>query len=216
MRNGPNRSGPVGESTRVYGACPGPRLAHWRIAAESRTRGNRRSCTVQASPPAGEGITLGPQRVLIVSANMGEGHNATGRALDQAVRARWPGVTVEWLDTLDAMGRGVGPVFRGIYVTNVRRTPWLYEFFYHAIQRYRWFARASKRFVGAWCGRRMAGHVARFRPDLILCTYPLGSCGLAWLRRHRDLRTPMGAWVSDFSPHPFWVHAELDLNLVMH
>jgi UDP-N-acetylglucosamine:LPS N-acetylglucosamine transferase len=159
---------------------------------------------------------LGPQRVLIVSANMGEGHNATGRALDQAVRARWPGVTVEWLDTLDAMGRGVGPVFRGIYVTNVRRTPWLYEFFYRAIQRHRWFARASKRFVGAWCGRRMAAHITRFRPDLILCTYPLGSCGLAWLRQHRDLRTPTGAWVSDFSPHPFWVHAELDLNLVMH
>jgi UDP-N-acetylglucosamine:LPS N-acetylglucosamine transferase len=114
------------------------------------------------------------------------------------------------------MGRGVGPVFRGIYVTNVRRTPWLYEFFYRAIQRHRWFARASKRFVGAWCGRRMAAHIARFRPDLILCTYPLGSCGLAWLRQHRDLRTPTGAWVSDFSPHPFWVHAELDLNLVMH
>jgi UDP-N-acetylglucosamine:LPS N-acetylglucosamine transferase len=159
---------------------------------------------------------LGPQRVLIVSANMGEGHNATGRALDQAVRARWPGVTVGWLDTLDAMGRGVGPVFRGIYVTNVRRTPWLYEFFYRAVQRHRWFAKASKQFVGAWCGRRMAGHIGRFRPDLILCTYPLGSCGLAWLRRHRDLRTPTGAWVSDFSPHPFWVHAELDLNLVMH
>jgi UDP-N-acetylglucosamine:LPS N-acetylglucosamine transferase len=147
---------------------------------------------------------------------MGEGHNATGRALDQAVRARWPGVTVEWLDTLDAMGRGVGPVFRGIYVTNVRRTPWLYEFFYRAVQRHHWFAMASKRFVGSWCGRRMAGHIARFQPDLILSTYPLGSCGLAWLRRHRDLRTPTGAWVSDFSPHPFWVHAELDLNLVMH
>ena len=51
--------------------------------------------------------TGGPERVLIVSANMGEGHNATGRALDEAVRARWPGVDVRWLDTLDVMGRGV-------------------------------------------------------------------------------------------------------------
>ncbi|HEX4701077.1 MAG TPA: WS/DGAT domain-containing protein [Pseudonocardiaceae bacterium] len=158
----------------------------------------------------------GPQRVLIVSANMGEGHNATGRALDQAVRANWPGVTVEWLDTLDVMGRGVGPVFREIYVTNVRRTPWLYEFFYGAVRRWRWLANSSKRFVGSWCGRRLARHIARFQPDLILSTYPLGSAGLAWLRRHRGLRTPMGAWVSDFSPHPFWVYAELDLNLVMH
>jgi UDP-N-acetylglucosamine:LPS N-acetylglucosamine transferase len=157
-----------------------------------------------------------PQRVLIVSANMGEGHNATGRALDQAVRRLWPGVRVRWLDTLDVMGRGVGPVFREIYVTNVQRLPWLYELFYGAVRRYQWFARASKRFVGSWCGRRLAHHVRDFRPDVILCTYPLGSAGLAWLRTHRDLRTPMGAWVSDFSPHPFWIYHELDLNLVMH
>jgi UDP-N-acetylglucosamine:LPS N-acetylglucosamine transferase len=122
---------------------------------------------------------LEPQRVLIVSANMGEGHNATGRALDQAARALWPAARIRWLDTLDVMGRGVGPVFREIYVTNVRRTPWLYEFFYTAIQRNRWFADASKRFVGAWCGRRLARHIDEYRPDVILCTYPLGSSGLA-------------------------------------
>lgn len=154
--------------------------------------------------------------MLIVSANMGEGHNATGRALDEAVQALWPGVEVRWLDTLDVMGRGVGPVFRQIYVTNVQTTPRLYEFFYGSIERYRWFARASKRFVGAWCGRRLVPHLREFQPDLIVSTYPLGSAGLAWLRTHRDLRTPIGAWVSDFSPHPFWIYHELDLNFVMH
>lgn len=153
---------------------------------------------------------------MIVSANMGEGHNATGRALDQAARAVWPGVEVRWVDALDVMGRGVGPVFREIYVQNVQRLPWLYEFFYGSVQRYRWFANASKRFVGTWCGRRLAPYIQDFRPDVILSTYPLGSAGLAWLRTHRELHVPIGAWVSDFSPHPFWVHDELDLNLVMH
>jgi WS/DGAT/MGAT family acyltransferase len=154
--------------------------------------------------------------VLIVSANMGEGHNATGRALDQAAHALWPGVQVRWLDALDVMGRAVGPVFRQIYVANVQRVPWLYEFFYGSVRRYRWFAHASKRFVGGWCGRRLVRHIQDFQPDVILSTYPLGSAGLAWLRTHRDLRTPIGAWVSDFCPHPFWVYDELDLNLVMH
>lgn len=154
--------------------------------------------------------------MLIVSANMGEGHNATGRALDQAAHVLWPGVQVRWLDTLDVMGRAVGPVFRQIYVANVQRVPWLYEYFYGSVRRYRWFANASKRFVGAWCGRRLTYHINDFQPDVILSTYPLGSAGLAWLRTHRDLRTPIGAWVSDFCPHPFWVYDELDLNLVMH
>lgn len=160
--------------------------------------------------------TRQPRRVLILSADMGEGHNATGRALEEAALARWPGVTVRWLDALDVMGPGIGPLFRSIYVANVERTPWLYEFFYLSIRRWRWFAESSKHFVGAWCGRRLAPRVAAFDPDVILSTYPLGTAGLAWLRRHRGLRVPIGAWVSDFSPHPFWVYRHVDLNLVMH
>lgn len=155
-------------------------------------------------------------RVLVVSAAMGEGHNATGRALSDAVGRLWPGASVTWLDTLEVMGAGVGPLFRWIYVSNVQTTPWLYEFFYRSLWRYRWFAEASKRFVGAWCGRRLAGKVAAIRPDLVISTYPLGTAGLEWLRRHGRLPVPTGAWVSDFAPHPFWVYGDIDLNLVMH
>jgi UDP-N-acetylglucosamine:LPS N-acetylglucosamine transferase len=155
-------------------------------------------------------------KVLVVSAAMGEGHNATGRALQDAVARLWPDATVRWLDTLDVMGTGIGPLFRWIYVSNVQRTPWLYEFFYRSLWRHRWFAAASKRFVGAWAGRRLAGKVAEYEPDLVLSTYPLGTAGLAWLRRHGRLPMPVGAWISDFAPHPFWVYGDIDLNLVMH
>jgi len=155
-------------------------------------------------------------KVLIVSAAMGEGHNATGRALQDAVRRLWPHATIGWLDALDVMGAGVGPLFRWIYVSNVRRTPWLYEFFYRALWRFRWFAAASKRFVGVWCGWRLARKIGVFQPDLVLSTYPLGTAGLDWLRRHGKLDVPVGAWISDFAPHPFWVYGAIDLNLVMH
>jgi UDP-N-acetylglucosamine:LPS N-acetylglucosamine transferase len=157
-----------------------------------------------------------PRRILVVSADMGAGHNATGRALQAVAEHIWPGCSTQWVDTLSAMGRGVGPLFRGIYTVNVEKTPWLYEFFYKSVWRYRWFATVSKFVIAAWSGRRLARHVNRIRPDVILSTYPMGSAGLAWLRRHRGLTVPMGAWVSDFAPHPFWVYRDLDLHLVMH
>jgi len=147
---------------------------------------------------------------------MGEGHNAPGRALQDAVARLWRDATVSWLDTLEVMGAGVVPLFRWIYVSNVQRTPWLYEFFYRSLWRYRWFANASKRFVAAWCGRRLGPKVAGLEPDIVLSTYPLGTAGLEWLRRKDRLRAPVGAWISDFAPHPFWVYGDIDLNLVMH
>lgn len=157
-----------------------------------------------------------PHRVLVISADMGGGHNATADALEEAVERCWPGSAIRRLDALDVMGPGVGAMFRRIYVANVETTPWLYEFFYASLWRHRWFADASKRFTGSWCGRRLARHVDRFDPDLIISTYPLGSSGLAWLHRHRGLDRPTGAWVSDFAPHPFWVYADIGTTFVMH
>lgn len=158
----------------------------------------------------------GVHRILFVSADMGAGHNATARAVEQAAKRLWPDAETRWIDTLDVMGPGVGPTFRRIYVTNVQTTPWLYEFFYDSLWRHRWFATASKRFVGAWCGRLLAAQIEGYAPDLIVSTYPLGSAGLQWLRDRRGLNVPVAAWISDFAPHPFWVYPDLDLHFVMH
>jgi UDP-N-acetylglucosamine:LPS N-acetylglucosamine transferase len=147
---------------------------------------------------------------------MGAGHNATGHALEEAAGVVWPGVKVEWVQTLRVMGPGVGPLLRHLYATNVEYTPWLYEFFYDQLRKRRWFADASKRVIGSWAGRRMQDLIAAGPPDAIISTYPLGTAGVAWLRAHRGLRTPIGAWVSDFAPHPFWVFREVDLTMVMH
>jgi len=155
-----------------------------------------------------------PRRVLVVSADIGGGHHATGRALEAAVRERWPACDVHWVDTLEVMRAGAA--FRGIYRTNVQWTPWLYDFFYGQIERRRWFARSAKWVTSVWAGVRLAPVLDRLAPDLILSTYPLGSGGLAWLRRRGRLDVPVGAWISDFAPHPFWVYDALDLHVVMH
>ncbi|EHR50922.1 UDP-N-acetylglucosamine:LPS N-acetylglucosamine transferase [Saccharomonospora marina XMU15] len=157
-----------------------------------------------------------PGRLLIVSANMGEGHNATGRALHEAAERLWPGVEVHWVDVLDAMGARTGPVFRRVYALGVERAPKLYQFFYASLWHYRWFARAAKAVIGGWSGRKLAPVLDSLRPDLVISTYPMGSTGLEWLRRHRGLTVPTGAWISDFAPHPSWVHTGVDVNLVMH
>jgi len=113
-----------------------------------------------------------PARILIVTADMGGGHNATARALEERAHVLWPDCDVRWADTLDVMGPGIGPLFRRIYVVNVQSTPWLYEFFYSSLVRWHWFAASSKRVVGAWCGRRLQPLLDDYAPDLIFSVYP--------------------------------------------
>lgn len=155
-----------------------------------------------------------PQRLLVVSATIGEGHNATARAVEERARQRWPGCEIRRVDTLDLMGRWVGPGFRWIYRVNVDTTPWLYDFFYRSLWRHPWFAAASCRFVGVWSGIRLAPVIEEYRPDLVVSTYPLGTAGLDWIRRRGGLDIPVAAIISDFAPHPFWVYSEIDLHYV--
>ncbi len=45
-----------------------------------------------------------PRRVLIISAEMGEGHNAAATALTEAIEECWPQCTVHKLDTMELRG----------------------------------------------------------------------------------------------------------------
>ena len=153
---------------------------------------------------------------MIVSADIGEGHNAAGRALEEAARRAWPGCDVGWLDTLSVAAPGFPRLARRFYISQVQSVPWMYEFFFSAMWRHRWYLDATRRGAGAWFGRRMLPRIRAARPDVVLSTYPLGSAGLSWLRRRGQLAVPAGAWVPAFCPHPSWLYPDLDITYVMH
>jgi hypothetical protein len=93
-----------------------------------------------------------PRRALIVSADISEGHNAAGRAIEEAIGRIWPGCQVGWLDALDAMGPGFARLARAFYVAQVQRVPWMYEFFFSAMWRHRWYTDSTRRGLGARSG----------------------------------------------------------------
>ena len=161
-------------------------------------------------------MTPVPRRAMLVSADMGEGHNSAARALEEAIARVWPGCQVRWLDALAALGPGSARLVRAFYVTQVQRTPRAYEFFFSAMWRHRWYLESTRCGMGSWFGRSMQAPIRAFHPDVIVSTYPLGSAGLSWLRRHRGLAVPVGAWIPAFCPHPSWLYRNLDLTFVMH
>ncbi|HEX5138690.1 MAG TPA: glycosyltransferase [Planctomycetota bacterium] len=157
-----------------------------------------------------------PARILFVSADMGEGHNAAARSLAGAVTATWPACETRQVDALRAMGGWFARVARAVYAFQLRRAPWTYQIAYDALDRWSWLSGPSKRLLGAWAGRALSPAIAAFAPDLIISTYPIGSAGLAWLRRNGRLKVPVATWITDFNPHPLWVHKDVDVHCVMH
>src|SRR6201987_2963140 len=74
--------------------------------------------------------TPGPRRVLILSADVGEGHAAAGRALARERRAAEQPTEGTVIDGLAAMGRVLKPVVQDGYRVQLRFIPWTYTIVY--------------------------------------------------------------------------------------
>ncbi|MDX6548196.1 MAG: hypothetical protein QOG33_1746, partial [Gaiellales bacterium] len=151
-----------------------------------------------------------PMRVLILSAPVGAGHDAASRAVREQLEGQ--GATVEIDDGLALLG------LSRIVVDG-------YHFqILHAAWSWRWMYRASRsprliRLLGRWLswhrGRPLLARIEAGDYDHVISAYPLVSAALAGLRRRGKLPIHCSTLITDFDPHPGWLHPDLDQNLAV-
>jgi diacylglycerol O-acyltransferase len=157
-----------------------------------------------------------PQRVLIVSAGMGEGHNAAASALSETIQDCWPGCVVERLDTMELRGARFARAARWAYGFQLSVVPWSYAVFYNLLSRSDGFASAMKRILGPFFGHQLSSVLEAKKPDLVISTYPFGSAALDWLRAKRAMDTPTVTYIPAFHVHPLWAYQGIDMHFVMY
>lgn len=161
----------------------------------------------------GAGASAGP-RVLILSADVGEGHLAAARALLEALLER--GVPVAHEDGLRCMGPLVRWLVRDGYRGQLRTASWTYNLVYRC-----WRHGGPLRWIGARVlyragRRRLAGLIATHRPNVVVSTHPALTAALGQMRRRRELDAVVCATITDLTANPMWCDRGADLHLVMH
>lgn len=158
------------------------------------------------------GMPRSSPSVLLLTASVGEGHNAAAHALADALRRVEPACRTV---TAGPLGGGAQAFTRWLYRLAIQCTPALQELWYRAVTGcpgVHWFYREV---VGARVARVLAAELDAVCPDVVVSTYPLGTAGLAWLRRRGHTRVPLVAVLTDFAPHAFWVYPAVDRYLVL-
>lgn len=156
------------------------------------------------------------QRVLVLSADVGEGHAAAARALAEQLEASPQEVEVTVIDGLDAMGRLLRPVVQDGYRVQLRFLPWTYSLVYGTLERVapvRWLARKLLCRLGS---RPLARAIEEHAPDVIVSTYPAVTVVLAQLRRTHVVDCPTVATITDLTGLFFWAQPGIDMHLVMY
>ena len=157
-----------------------------------------------------------PRNVLIISAEMGEGHNAAAAALTETIKECWPGCVVKQFDTMELRGHRFAKVARWSYGFQLNVWPWSYEAFYSVLSRSQGFADRSRSIVGAFFGPRLDKGMRGLQPDVVISTYPFGSGALDWLRRKRGLDALTVTYIPAFHVHPLWAYKGIDMHFVMY
>ncbi len=156
-----------------------------------------------------------PKRVLVISAQMGAGHDGAARELCKRLEKR--GHQTRMVDFLDASPR-MGRFLKNAYELQLSKAPWTYELLYRI---WTWSGVLTPPLVfllSIFFERGLRRWAQQYDADVIVTTYPFASVvlGRARLKRRNRLQIPVSTFLTDFAVHPLWVHRGVDAHICVH
>jgi len=150
--------------------------------------------------------------ILIVSASIGAGHTRAAEAVRNELNLLSPSAHVTIVDFLDQRS-ALGNFIKEVYLKMIGVVPDIYDFLYHWSQEPQTSANA-KNATAMIMKARMLNLICEHQPDLLVFTHPFPCCAAAFLRRTKKIDIPLAAVLTDFAPHPMWIHNEIDTYFV--
>jgi UDP-N-acetylglucosamine:LPS N-acetylglucosamine transferase len=189
------------------------RYISWRLEQEAAAAEREARTVIPAGEPDAEAE---PRKVLIISADIGEGHDLPARAVAREFHDEDPDTQVSIVNGLPAMGWILTRVLRENSAFMFRWVPWWFDFQYTLFMYFaptRWLARTLLRVLGS---RGLMRLIRAHDPDLILSTYPGVTAVLGELRLRGRLDVPCYSSITDLAGLHFWAHRGIDLHFITH
>ncbi len=167
-----------------------------------------------------ESATLGygavAPRILILTASVGEGHDAPARRLADQLRAERPEAIVEVEDCLPAMGRTVAAISESAARVVFFRFLWLWDVGFWVFAGFATTRRLTQWMLVRFGSGGLLGLIRAHRPDIVVSVYPHATEVLGRLRRAGRLNVPVCAVITDLAGLRYWATPGADLHLVTH
>ena len=152
--------------------------------------------------------------MLILTADVGEGHAAAARALKEQLESCGEPVAVTVIDGLAAMGGALRSVVSDGYRKQLRVAPLSYSIYYGALEHLAPVRWVTKRVLCAFGAGALRREIERRNPDVVVSTYPAITVVLSHLRRRRLIDMPTVATITDMTGLFFWAQRGIDTHLV--
>jgi processive 1,2-diacylglycerol beta-glucosyltransferase len=153
-------------------------------------------------------------RVLVMCADIGEGHVTVARSLADSLAERDDVAAVDFRTDLDVMGRRLGAFLTNGFRVHIDDVGWSYELAYRVFFELAGPRRAAHLALAALGGRGLRRTIAESCADVVVVEYPVLSATLGQLRALGRLAVPVCSSISDPAGLYYWAHPGIDLHLL--
>jgi len=190
------------------------RYVEWRREQAAKKSGGHLDPLAVAGEP--EEAEACPRKVLIISADIGEGHDLPARAVAREIREEDPEALISIVNGLPAMGPLMTKILRENSAFMFRWVPWLFDFQYRLFMDFAPTRLLTSRLLYVFGHRGLMRLIKAHNPDLIVSTYPGTTQLLGDLRRNGSLDVPCYSSITDLAGLRFWAHPGIDLHFITH
>jgi processive 1,2-diacylglycerol beta-glucosyltransferase len=150
------------------------------------------------------------QKVMILTANYGEGHAQVSKVLVSHLKENG----VHNVKVVDLMGQShplIDSVSRAFYLKSYKALPFMYGWLYHQTKDLPLESKRAK-WLHSFGLQKMKQMIADEKPDLLIHTFP-GSAA-SELKARNNLSVPIFSILTDFTLHQRWIHRQMDRYFV--
>ena len=154
--------------------------------------------------------------MLILTTDIGEGHDLPARQLAAALAEESPGAEVRIVDGLEEMGTILNAILKENSRAVFHAPSWLFDLQHWLAIRFRPTSALSQGLSVLLGGRGLLRLVRSYRPDVVVSTYPGCTLTLAPLRRRGYTDVPLVSAITDLAELKYWAWPGVDLHLITH
>jgi processive 1,2-diacylglycerol beta-glucosyltransferase len=153
-------------------------------------------------------------RVLVLCADIGEGHVTVARSLAADLEARSEVTEVQLRTDIEVLGPRLGAFLRRGFHTHLEQIGWTYDLAYRVFVGMAIPRRAGQLALAVLGGGALRRAIDQFGADAVVVEYPVISAALGELRRLGRVRVPVCSSISDPAGLHYWAHPGIDLHLL--
>ena len=148
-------------------------------------------------------------RILLMYITDRSGHCQAARAVENGIRRVDPTADTLTIDAFQYLNPVLARIVDRMYMSVIQNLPELWDYLY---DNPKVVGRSDhlRKLLHRYDSPRLQGLLEDFQPEAIVCTQAF-PCGLvADYKEEHGLNVPLYGVITDFTPHAYWVHAQVD------